>query len=292
MAERPRPVVNESLCTNCGSCVVACRFEVMVAGDDGPQTTGPGGCLGCGQCVAVCPTRAISHPLIDDDSAVELGAGPPVAPEDLRALLARRRSVRHYEQRPVPEELLRELIDTAVLAPSGHNAQNWAFSVVTSPDLLLEVRGRLVQSFRRLLSLAANPLGRIVLRIAGLPSSGPLLRDMARAVGRIVEAHDRGEDRIFWHAPALLILHAPSADPTGGESCHYAAANLMTMAVAKGLGTCLIGFLTATARRDRRLLRLLQVPDHHGLYVACVVGYPAIRLERSVPRREPQVNII
>lgn len=290
MAPRPRPVIDENLCANCGSCVVACRFEVMVAGDTGPQPTGPGGCIACGQCVAVCPTRAISHPLLDGAQAIELGVGSPVPPEDLRALLARRRSVRHYKQRPVPDDLLRELIDAAVLAPSGHNAQNWGFSVITSPERLTEIRGKLVRKLRQLVSLAGNPLGRLLLRLMGSRVAGDALRQLIRSVRRIVEAHEQGEDRLFWDAPALVAVHAPASDPTGGESCHYAVGNLITMAVAHGLGTCLVGFLAVPAQRDRSLRRALDVPDGHALHAVCVVGYPSIRLERSVPRREPQIT--
>jgi nitroreductase len=42
-----------------------------------------------------------------------------------------RRSVRVYEDRPVPKEVIEEIIDTARLAPSANNIQPWEFVVVT-----------------------------------------------------------------------------------------------------------------------------------------------------------------
>lgn len=45
--------------------------------------------------------------------------------------LKTRRSIRLYEEKPVPREMLEEIIDTARLAPSGRNAQPWEFIVVT-----------------------------------------------------------------------------------------------------------------------------------------------------------------
>jgi nitroreductase len=45
-----------------------------------------------------------------------------------------RRSVRAYQDKPVPEESLTRILDAARLAPSGHNRQPWKFVVVTDPE--------------------------------------------------------------------------------------------------------------------------------------------------------------
>jgi nitroreductase len=45
--------------------------------------------------------------------------------------LKTRRSIRLYEEKPVPRELIEEIIDTARLAPSGRNTQPWEFVVIT-----------------------------------------------------------------------------------------------------------------------------------------------------------------
>ncbi len=44
-----------------------------------------------------------------------------------------RRSVRAYEDKPVPEETLNRILEAARLAPSGNNRQPWKFVVVTDP---------------------------------------------------------------------------------------------------------------------------------------------------------------
>lgn len=51
-------------------------------------------------------------------------------------LLTTTRSVRKRLDfsRPVPRELIEECIEIALQAPTGTNAQNWAFVVVTDPD--------------------------------------------------------------------------------------------------------------------------------------------------------------
>jgi len=42
-----------------------------------------------------------------------------------------RRSVRVYEDKPVPKEIIEEIIDTARLAPTANNIQPWEFIVIT-----------------------------------------------------------------------------------------------------------------------------------------------------------------
>src|SRR5262249_58409441 len=45
------------------------------------------------------------------------------------------RSIRRLKPDPVPEELVTRILDAAIRAPSGGNAQSWAFFVVRDPDL-------------------------------------------------------------------------------------------------------------------------------------------------------------
>lgn len=52
------------------------------------------------------------------------------------SLLKKRRSVRNFDNRPVPEDLLTEIIDCARLAPTARNIQPWEFIVVTNKETL------------------------------------------------------------------------------------------------------------------------------------------------------------
>lgn len=46
-----------------------------------------------------------------------------------------RRSIRSYEEKPVPRETIEEIIDTARLAPSANNIQPWEFVIVTDSGM-------------------------------------------------------------------------------------------------------------------------------------------------------------
>lgn len=55
---------------------------------------------------------------------------------DAITCLKSRRSVRHYDDRPISRETLSEIVDCARLAPSGTNRQPWEFVVVTDGETL------------------------------------------------------------------------------------------------------------------------------------------------------------
>ncbi|HUT09641.1 MAG TPA: nitroreductase family protein [Thermoguttaceae bacterium] len=50
-----------------------------------------------------------------------------------------RRSIRKYQEKPVPEELVRQVLAAAMCAPSARNAQPWRFVVIDDRELLAEI---------------------------------------------------------------------------------------------------------------------------------------------------------
>ena len=56
-------------------------------------------------------------------------------------LVRARRSIRRYQEKPVPKELLRELLETACWAPSGDNRQPWYFLALTEPREIDRLKG-------------------------------------------------------------------------------------------------------------------------------------------------------
>jgi nitroreductase len=54
-------------------------------------------------------------------------------------VIKKRRSVRKFEPKPVPEEIIRDILDCARLAPTAINIQPWLFGAVTDPELKSQV---------------------------------------------------------------------------------------------------------------------------------------------------------
>jgi nitroreductase len=59
---------------------------------------------------------------------------------DYRAWAGKRRSVREFSDRPVPKQVIDNLVLTAGTAPSGANKQPWTFCVVSDPAVKKRIR--------------------------------------------------------------------------------------------------------------------------------------------------------
>ncbi len=62
------------------------------------------------------------------------------AAELFRALVESRRAVRRFTAEAVPEAVIRQCLELAVLAPSSCNLQPWSFHVVREPELLQQLQ--------------------------------------------------------------------------------------------------------------------------------------------------------
>jgi nitroreductase len=60
---------------------------------------------------------------------------------DAITALKTRHSVRAFENRPIPKEILEDIVDCGRLAASAINIQPWEFVVVTTPEMLGQVAG-------------------------------------------------------------------------------------------------------------------------------------------------------
>lgn len=160
-----------------------------------------------------------------------------------------RRSVRGYTGEPVARETLKRLLDAAVQAPTGMNAQPWAFGVIEGAERLraLSDRGK---------ALLLSQLDRM-----------PMFeryRDMLADPNF----------NLCYHAPALVIIFKKPDGATADADCAMAAQNLMLAACDQGLGTCWIGFLGFLLNTPE-VKRELGVPEDYTAVAPLVVGYPA-----------------
>ncbi|GCE02913.1 nitroreductase family protein [Dictyobacter aurantiacus] len=70
-----------------------------------------------------------------NDSVADRPVTTPKRVADLATLMRSRRSVRQYQDKAVPREMLLQMLEAARWAPSPHGRQPWRFVVLTRPDL-------------------------------------------------------------------------------------------------------------------------------------------------------------
>ena len=140
---------------------------------------------------------------------------------DLMQAILERRSVRKYESTPVSDELISELLDAAVWAPSGTNMQPWYFVAVRSD----ERRGEILDIMQGVSTKFAPVLDE---RFANYP-------EVKRDTLSFIESLGGAPVVVL----AFLLKDYPEADRFPLEQSIAAAIqNFMLAAHAKGLKTC------------------------------------------------------
>lgn len=290
------PVVNQKRCTRCGRCAAICPKEVLALHADAIEIVREG-CMQCAHCYAVCAfdaitfDRSISGPEFASFDYRETMVDPgTVKPGDVVNLFRSRRSVRRYQERPVPDAAIRDLIAFAVTAPSGSNCQLWEFTVLNGRGKIEVLAFAIGGFFRKLNRIAANPVTRILSVLFAGTSIIRYYRDHYASVAWGLEESEKGRDLLFHGAPALIIIHGKTNGSTPLEDAQYAGYNICMLAHALGMGTCFIGYAVEVLNRDATLRKKLEIPAGNRVLAALTLGYPAARFLKPAPRKSYAVQ--
>ena len=105
----------------------------------------------------------------------------------------------------------------------------------------------------------------------------------------VVEAWDKGHDRICRSAPHLIVAHGAKADRTAPPAATIALSYLELAAASMGLGACWAGYFTMAANLWPPLKETLALPEGHVPLGAMLVGRPKYRYQRLPLRNPPEI---
>jgi len=178
-------------------------------------------------------------------------------------VILKRRSVRKYEDRPVPRELLEQIVECGRYAATGIGLQPWHFTVVTDRKVLDRIS-------------AANA----AIMLAD-PNTPPMLLHDINAGG-----YDS-----FRGAPCAVLMAGESGSPFADVDCANAVENMALAAESLGLNSCyLASFKPSLLGEEGAALRAeLGIPEGYVPNLALAIGYGAESPEAK-PRREGCVN--
>jgi len=184
---------------------------------------------------------------------------------DIYEALYTTRAMRRVKKDPIPEEVQKRILDAAIRAPSGGNAQNWRFLLVDSPD----VKARLGPLYRDCMEILFSTIYKPQLDAAKADPEAASSRQMMKMHRSASWLADHFEDY-----PLLLFAFA-QGDPTGG-SIFPSVWSAMLAARAEGIGSAITSVLLF--RKDE-MFEILGVPEAEGWNFACCVtmGYPTGR---------------
>lgn len=142
-------------------------------------------------------------------------------------MMKERRSIRRYTDRPVPEDVIRRILEAGRWGPSAHNRQPWRFAVLVDANTKQALARALGEQFRNDLALdglAPEQIERQVARSYARISSAPVVLVLFMSMAGM----DRYPDAKRQQTERVMAI----------QSVALAAQNMLLMAYAQGLGAC------------------------------------------------------
>ncbi len=196
-----------------------------------------------------------------------------------------RRSIRHFRPDDVPDELIRQMLEAARLAPSGSNSQPWRFLVIRDKEAKKELcRICLEQRF-----VEEAPV--VIVCFSDLEAFSKEAREKRRQEyidsGITATLSGRFANPGFRDRWRSLPATPPDQKLISYAKAHtfIAIEHLVLMATALGLGTCWVG---GFINDDTAINRLFGLPDNLIPAAVIPVGYAAGEIPPQRPRRSLQ----
>jgi iodotyrosine deiodinase len=194
---------------------------------------------------------------------------------DFRDLMSKRRTVRHFSDRPVPRRLIEDCVMTAATAPSGANQQPWTFVCISDAAMKTCIREAAEEEEREFYSGRASQ--------EWLDALGPLGTDP--------------EKPFLETAPWLIAIFGQryGLGPDGRKVKHYyvpESVGIATGLLIAGLHNAGLASLTHTPSPMGFLNAICGRPDNEKAIILLVAGYPADNAKVPDIRRKGADEII
>ena len=176
------------------------------------------------------------------------------------AVIHRRRSIRRYETRQIPDDKLNAILEAALFAPTAMNQQKWHFSVVQNKSTL-EKMDRITRENK----LNSN-------------------------IAFIVKNAGRNNYHTYYHAPTVVIVSGDKQAKEIKMDCAAAAQNIALAAESLGIGSCILTsaeFLFASTS-GRKMKKELGIPKGYDHICSIALGYKTAE-KITVPPRNREV---
>ncbi len=188
---------------------------------------------------------------------------------DFLEMMESRRSVRDFSDKPVPRQIIDNIIKTAATAPSGANKQPWKFVVVEDPKIKKQIRIAAEKEEKEFYSHRATEKWLEDLNQFGTDWKKPFLET----------------------APYLIVVFKQITDINHEETRKNYHVN-ESVGIAVGFLLAAIHnaglvFLTHTPSPMKFLQDILKRPDNERTYLLIPVGFPTKDAEVPIISKKP-----
>lgn len=183
--------------------------------------------------------------------------------ETIKTIL-NRRSTRVFTEENITDEILEQILEAGLYAPSAHNSQSWHFTVITNNEILEKM------------NLDTKEIAR---------NSDD---DFLKKLGNNDKYH------IFYNAPVAIIVSGEDSAPIPKINTANASENMLLAAESLDIGACwieVVGILFNDEKKDS-YKKDLGIPNGYTPYHAIILGHKKIKSNNTPKRRENLINYI
>ncbi|MHA1909440.1 MAG: nitroreductase family protein [Candidatus Thorarchaeota archaeon] len=174
----------------------------------------------------------------------------------------KRQSVRSYDSKPIPKDVIHTIIEAGNQAPSRGRPSETGNEILFQPWRFVVVQD---QEVRKKLIETTDPIWRK--SIERIMESNP---DMYENIMMQYDSMEEPKDMVYYSAPVIVFV----IGPTGfSVSCALACENMMIAATSLGLGSCYVGF-GAMVTHNEEISQILELQENEKIFGPIILGYP------------------
>jgi nitroreductase len=179
---------------------------------------------------------------------------------DVFEIMQTTRAMRRLKPDPVPDELIRKILEAGICAANGGNTQRWRFMVVKDPAIKKAVQVVYKRAFDKVVGprYATSP-----------PPPGVTAERYARQHAAVEYLTEHYHEAPVWIVACIEDKAPPNR--AAGASIYPAVQNMLLAARALGLGSTLT---TRHLLYEEEAEKALGLPDGVHSYAILPIGYP------------------
>lgn len=234
--------------------------------------------------------------MADQSKKVESKFEPPESGADFNMVedvIYKRRSVRVFKKKQVPEYLIRRILETGRFAPSAGNGQTWKFIVIRDEKMIAEMSKDIVNMCKKLKKFAdyIEPgqehkewRAKLMMRLA--PN---MFHPIPFGATKFIAEGKLG----IWHdAPTVILMLGDKRSPGSPEiDLGITGQNMVLTAHSFGLGTCWVSF-AKVLDGIKKWKKKLGIRYPYKLHTSVAVGYPQGTPDGYVKRETTAIDWI
>jgi nitroreductase/NAD-dependent dihydropyrimidine dehydrogenase PreA subunit len=239
--------LDKKRCTKCGRCMDLMK-GYCISSEEGYPVFDLALCNLCQKCAAVCPGQAI---MVNNTYPDRISDLPKTS--DITGLFERRRSIKHFLEKPLSRNILQKIVSAARYAPNQN--KNISILVIDDKHLIQVIDGcalSFVRFFYNIL-FGFKPLTAVF---------GLFSRNM-RTLKKKME-HDLliNKHIVKENTQALILLTGDRRVPVTRNSAYCMLTTIVYMAESLGIGNCIMDSLALTFAWKRGLRKILNISEN------------------------------